>query len=711
MGMDVRLAQAVVLLGVLAAGATGLAPRTVAAGDDAAGASLEDGLERCRALLLDEKWAAAEKAMRDLLKEHEGNRSAFGYVDEIEETLRLCGFRQEHGLPDAEAIFGAGVKRFDRRSRKVTLEFAGPSGEYWDSVDDFHIYDVRFAGSYTLTFSGNQQRIFGALVCYDVEQDGGYLVTSGSAIEGYETAPAKLIRMDGANAQKILVQKTPKRTNSFVTTITVARQSGQITVKRDGKSLLKMRDGKYKSGYIGILGDARDIEMKGRVDRHWLRSRTGDLLAGSYAKWTEENWDRDEELPAWLARGPAEFQHEPLTQWPSDVPLGRRRELNRALNFFLDEEPAEFLLAVAALKRLPQRTGLWLRGLADLTASRFRSAERAMSRLLELEPEFRPALVFRGMAYHGLHDRERALADFAAADEGAAQYPHIYAGRALVYLYDGDVDAAFRTLAEATADGIDGAVLQEMRSWVHRARRGPQWTERFRYETEHYVVMSDHGKKLCYDIATLLELSRKRYAKDFGAAPAGAPKSRVYVFAGRDGYLDYAGDLAMDLSWTSGVYLPILRELIIWVPIDRTDLDHTVRHEGFHQYLHNFVEDAPLWFNEGWAENFGATRGEQRRADEDGWRAYRSRLTPLRDLLRMDRATFLANASVNYAVSDDLVRLLRTTHDDEFEPLLGAYFAAIRDGLSVDEAFPEVFGPHIDALQKAFDAWMAAGGK
>jgi len=673
--------------------------------------TLEDGLHRCRALVLEEEWVQAEQAMRALLTQHDGNLMAHGHIDEIEETLRLCMFRQEHGLPEPEQIFGSAIKRFDRHSRKVTLEFKSPTGVGWEKTADFHLYDVRFDGSFTLTFSGSQMRVFGVLLCYDVENQGGYVVTSGSAMEGYETTRAELLRVGGVGGKEVLRSKTPPRTSGTTAEFVVNRQAGQISVKRNGKSLFKTRDNRYSSGYFGVIGDVYGITLKGRIDRHWMRGRVGDLLAANYAKWMETNWDREKELPGWLARGPAALQHEPLTQWPSDVPLGRRKELNRALNFFLDEKPLQFVMAAAALKKLPERTWLWIRGLAELTALRYRAAEHSLSQLIELEPEFRPALVFRGMARRGLRDRDGALADFAAAEDGASQYPHLYAGRAFVYLFEDDADAAYAVLADATAKGVLGPVIDDLRGWVHRARRGPQWTERFQHETEHFVVMSDHGKKLCFEVGTALERARRQYAKPFGEVPEGARKARVFVFAGREGYLHYAGDLALDLSWTSGVYIPVLRELLIWVPMDRNDLDHTVRHEGFHQYLHNFVEDAPLWFNEGWAENFGRTRGEQRRADPVAWRKYRDAVVPLRELLRMNRMAFLGNAALHYPQSDDVVRFLRETKNKKLSPLLPAYFAALVDGQSIDEAYDSVFAPHIDTLQAWFDDYINNGGR
>ena len=42
--------------------------------------------------------------------------------------------------------------------------------------------------------------------------------------------------------------------------------------------------------------------------------------------------------------------------------------------------------------------------------------------------------------------------------------------------------------------------------------------------------------------------------------------------------------------------------------LDQTQIDEVVRHEGFHRFLHEHLEAAPLWFNEGCAEYFASAR-------------------------------------------------------------------------------------------------------
>jgi hypothetical protein len=170
-------------------------------------------------------------------------------------AARPCRFRQAHGLPDPEQLFGDGVKRFDRHSRTITVEFDGPTGDRWDTIRDLSVYDVRCEGTFTLTFSGSRLRIFGAVLCHDVESDGGYVATSGSAVEGYETARAQVLRIDGGGEPRVLASKTPDRTSKDVAQFSVQRRGAHLTVERNGKQFLEARDDDHTSGYCGLLED------------------------------------------------------------------------------------------------------------------------------------------------------------------------------------------------------------------------------------------------------------------------------------------------------------------------------------------------------------------------------------------------------------------------------------------------------------------------
>jgi hypothetical protein len=249
--------------------------------------------------------------------------------------------------------------------------------------------------------------------------------------------------------------------------------------------------------------------------------------------------------------------------------------------------------------------------------------------------------------------------------------------------------------------------VDEIRDWIHRAKKGPNFTQRFEHVTDRFVVVSDHSKKVCFDAATLLESMQLQYVAALGPAPARnrAGKARVYVFSGPDGYFDYVSELHVRADSSAGVYLPMLRELLIWIPVDMTDFNDTVRHEGFHQYLHRLVEDAPDWFNEGYASVLGGGGPEGLRHEKRDAEFVKG-FMPVRELVALRHDAFMKNAGVCYTQSRYLVDFLRRTRNAKLKTVLRDYFAALSEGLSQDEANAKVLDPVMDALESEFKSGL-----
>ncbi|MBR1870400.1 MAG: DUF1570 domain-containing protein, partial [Kiritimatiellae bacterium] len=98
---------------------------------------------------------------------------------------------------------------------------------------------------------------------------------------------------------------------------------------------------------------------------------------------------------------------------------------------------------------------------------------------------------------------------------------------------------------------------------------------------------------------------RREYAR-VAPSPGSITNSlaSVRVFATQSEYLEYVGN---EYEWTAGLYSPLHRELVAWLPPqDESSLMRTLQHEAFHQYLAVAGElaTAAPWFNEGNAEMF-----------------------------------------------------------------------------------------------------------
>ena len=161
-----------------------------------------------------------------------------------------------------------------------------------------------------------------------------------------------------------------------------------------------------------------------------------------------------------------------------------------------------------------------------------------MTSVIEKDPEFAPARAFRGRSRFVLRDVEGALADLRAAHVPLSADAGVQHDLVAAEFWAGNVEAAAAVVRTAVSNGHDDGTTRLLETLVLRASKGPAWTHKDRYESAHYIVTSDHGHKVCYDTAKLLESMRGRYTTLLGKPPANAPKSRVYVFSSRAGYLD-----------------------------------------------------------------------------------------------------------------------------------------------------------------------------
>lgn len=274
-------------------------------------------------------------------------------------------------------------------------------------------------------------------------------------------------------------------------------------------------------------------------------------------------------------------------------------------------------------------------------------------------------------------------------------------------------------------------------------------------DSPHYVVLSDTtgDGKSADRLLGVLEALRPRYAALVPSFPeAEEPTSVVRFFRGDDEFVRYfeGTPLALTVENTAGFYDGWRRELVIrparkeWGGPEY--MEATVRHEGFHQWLHAAWPgaDAPTWFNEGTAELFESyvPRGA---GGSFEWREQESQARWLETLARsrdadwtaLLRATLLADQAAfynpphfggeawrSYAFAygllyflhrgaplvrnqpwkDVLPTLYRSLHESPRDPR-GATCAAFRMGPDgADTAFLEAFAADLRAFWRSSSA-------
>jgi hypothetical protein len=123
-------------------------------------------------------------------------------------------------------------------------------------------------------------------------------------------------------------------------------------------------------------------------------------------------------------------------------------------------------------------------------------------------------------------------------------------------------------------------------------------------ETDGYVILSDVasevGKSVIRDLQDTMPALRLAFLKLVPPLTQESDVSLIRLFQSKDDYVRYVGK---DHAWTSGVWMPARRELVLAQESNKSEMMRIIRHEAFHQYLSHaycMLAAAP-WMNEGHA--------------------------------------------------------------------------------------------------------------
>ena len=269
---------------------------------------------------------------------------------------------------------------------------------------------------------------------------------------------------------------------------------------------------------------------------------------------------------------------------------------------------------------------------------------------------------------------------------------------------------------------------KDLRPIMREIVKGPGFAQDFAATTEHYDLHTNVSQEYADTIAARMELIYAEYDRRYGYEKTGEEKTRgrklrfpVIVFENREEYVAWfvrvLGNPAL-AGATGGVYVDLVKHLVFFKNQSFEDTQLVAWHEGFHQYLDYYVGDVPLWFNEGQAEYYGASRldksGKKLLVGQSNlWRIppldamlKGNRLQPAQWLMRCSRGDFMRlapkkpgetggpvwTAGDNYAASWALVHFCLEGERRRWAPSLLTYFKALCDGVSEEAAFQKAFG-------------------
>jgi tetratricopeptide (TPR) repeat protein len=367
-------------------------------------------------------------------------------------------------------------------------------------------------------------------------------------------------------------------------------------------------------------------------------------------------------------------------------------------------------------------------GIAYQITKEFAKARGVLETAVELNPKFHQALIELGDVYIWLKQPDKAMPWYEKALALAPDYAHGYLMRGLARLRRGDAKGAAADLERAQKLGAKDSWLALMLELARRADAPPWPGTVYVRESANYVVRTPVSQEVADDISLHAEAIHETYSKIFPKIKKERRKFEIFVYASKEDYHANGGPPS-----AAGHYDTMLRRLHIYTHEKDADTKLTLYHEGFHQFLHDYLEDAPQWFNEGLGDFFGPTEyqpkkdtkgkvtGYSMRLRPNPWRLQyiqamiqRGRVRSWRQLMLMSQAELYDEewAGVHYAQAWSIIYFLirgsaapDQTAGPYFE-LLKSYFAALRKGDGQGEAFEKTFGkqdlPKLEAEWRKF---------
>lgn len=231
-------------------------------------------------------------------------------------------------------------------------------------------------------------------------------------------------------------------------------------------------------------------------------------------------------------------------------------------------------------------------------------------------------------------------------------------------------------------------------------------------ESEGYIILSDVasevGRSLVRDLRREMPLMLQAYERLVPPFRRGDEVSLIRIFQSKDEYVRFVGPAH---AWTSGVWMPARRELVLSQESHNEEMMRIIRHEAFHQYLsHAYaMVTASPWMNEGHAclfENAHVDSKGRVELPEDPERCpfllehLELAVEYLPTFLRLDYAQFYADnpmqRKLNYALAWGVCYYLQKGAPSErntpFGLILESYAAALASETNFLRATEVAFG-------------------
>ena len=705
------------------------------AGESTPEEAFDEGVAEVEALLAKEWWPQGQEALEKLLEAHRNETYVKVRRLEIEDLARRLAFGRAYPPPKARDVLSGKVLSYFAPTGKIRIKYTP------ETADDFQVVrgsllvlPVRFQGPFTLTVKGKQypvdpkdcpQVLVGMEADPKTLRPQAWRIAFGSTPQEdgrrREWMPVEIVHYDGDEEDTIeRAEKYYAKPNAPYKLV-VTMMKSKLTAAVNGRSIGKARKPDEIFGQVAFQSKTwTEALVEGTVEPSWVQGQIDAIVQKNLEAFRAE-YDPKDLLPAWLLAStvtPRPHLARQEDRYPGELSRPARDRLAKITRLIDAGDGLGAVLALEALAEddVPPAARAFVAARAWWTVGRLPQALQDARACLERAPDFLPARLLEGHLLAALGQSDDAQAAFAKAMAEHPDHPLAYEEAAVSALRHGRPEAVAPIAHAAAEHKAASPKLAAFQRAALKADRGPTWARVYDHESENYHVFSDMDHATCREAARTLELAHRAFEDTLAfPAPSDGRKFKVYLFGGRAGFDTYQQDLGI-LGHTlspgvAGLYNTWLKQLLIWNLPRRDLMMRTVQHEGFHQYLDRFLDQPPVWFNEGMAEYYelGEACGTTLRLGQvelNHVALLRSRpLIPLATFLHMAPKQFYAAAPLSYAQAWALVHMLR--HGDM--PYRNRYAKLVKDLTTQPayEALLKALPPtELDKVEKDLDRYL-----
>ena len=234
----------------------------------------------------------------------------------------------------------------------------------------------------------------------------------------------------------------------------------------------------------------------------------------------------------------------------------------------------------------------------------------------------------------------------------------------------------------------------------------------FRAQFGRYDVETNVNQEYSTKMARFMDKVYQSYIKVFPYKKNETLRFHLKLFSTQGEFFSYfkrsnGTDPAGPNGTVAAYYASRTKELVGW---NAADIEETLQHEGLHQYFDYFIENCPVWFNEGYASFFETSTADAVRFNDERhrtaqWLHFKNELPSMKEIFMMNWAVFRAKGAMHYGSSWSVIYWFVKSGRKQ---ILDRYFEALMEGKDQQQAFDAIFGAGKEDVDEFNSLWKKA---